>query len=207
VILWVSKKNQAKGLYSTGFFVKHDACEHSSMKIHIKLQGEVQMKGIPMSKESRTMVFVDLENCCGGSSNVVKYQKQVRSAVQHFISSSHGFVVLATGIRALQEVPDLLWEWGEARYLIGHGLDGADKQLVSALVQEPVAARSTRVVLLSGDHIFAEPIKRLTKQGIHTTVAARPGSMAHTLRDAASSYVWLPDYESNVLGMTVKESQ
>jgi hypothetical protein len=160
-----------------------------------------------MDKERRTIVFVDLENCCGGSSSVPLYHQEVHRAVKRLTSAHRSFIVIATGLRALELEPNLLWEWGDARYLIGHGLDGADNELISALVHEPLATRSTHVVLFSGDHIFTEAVRRLTKQGIHTTVAARPGALAQSLKDAACVSAWLPEYGTESVGLISKEQK
>lgn len=148
-----------------------------------------------MVREERVLSIVDLENACGGSGLVSRHHAKVRQIVNQLHTASPQLVVCSTGTRALEMCPNLLWEWGTARYLIGHGLDGADNALIRVLREEPIALRSTRVFLVSGDHAFAEPVAELRTRGIPTTVVANPRRLSKQLAQEADQIRWLPDLD------------
>jgi len=144
--------------------------------------------------EDRVLAVVDLENACGGSVNVPLYQSHVRAALEMVSFGRSPLVVFSTGPQALTLTPTLLWEWASARFVLGRGVDGADNALIEVLRSEPLARRSSRVVLVSGDHLFAAPVAELRDQGIPTTVLCAPKSLSRELRTVADRISWLPDY-------------
>lgn len=144
--------------------------------------------------EDRVLAVVDLENACGGSVNVPLYQTHVRQAIGMASFGAPPLVVFSTGPQALALTPTLLWEWNPARFVLGHGLDGADNALMEVLRSEPLARRSSRVVLVSGDHAFTEPVAELRDRGIPTTVLCAPHSLSRELRTVADQVSFLPNY-------------
>jgi len=148
-----------------------------------------------MKSEERVVVIVDLENACGGSAFVPIHQRQVYEIVRRLHMGSPPLIVYSTGPLALQKSPNLLWEWGAARFVHGFGLDGADLALVRVMREEPIASRSNRVYLVSGDHAFTEPVEELSRQGIPTTVVANPQRLSRRLSVVADEVRWLPDFE------------
>ena len=144
------------------------------------------------------LVFVDLENSCGGSEYVVNFHREVRKAISMLSDPKKTRVIFSTGPRALELAPNLLWEWGSARYIFGHGIDGADNSLIRAMISEPSIRRANRVILVSGDHIFADLIEKLTRAGVHTTVVAQPAALSSKLRLAANQVAYLPTFGASI---------
>ena len=54
--------------------------------------------------------------------------------------------------------------WPQARVVLGVGRDGADHALLDVLDHEDVGARFSRVVIVSGDGIFANAAAELARQ-------------------------------------------
>jgi hypothetical protein len=145
-----------------------------------------------LKKESRTMVFVDLENACGGSAKVKDNHRRVLQAVRRLSDGRPLLIVYSTGPKACLTTPDLFWAWEGCRYIPGRGLDGADNALIYSLENEPCAFRSDRVILVSGDHAFTDSVKKLQARDIHVTVVAPPASLSNELRNEATQIAWLP---------------
>ena len=79
---------------------------------------------------------------------------------------------------------------GSGRAAEGYGADGADRALLEVLTYD-VHRRFERVVIASGDGIFAESVALLTQRGTHTTVVAHERGLSARLRMAASEVVLL----------------
>jgi hypothetical protein len=73
--------------------------------------------------------------------------------------------------------------WLNARTEWTAGPDGADRALISVALDENVDKRFGRVVIASGDHIFADAASRLIALGVHVTVFSRATSLSNKLRD------------------------
>lgn len=67
---------------------------------------------------------------------------------------------------------------------VGRGPDGADHQLLALAEVDFLSRRFDRVVIGSGDHIFADRIRELVQAGLGVDVFARYGSVARELRRA-----------------------
>jgi hypothetical protein len=76
--------------------------------------------------------------------------------------------------------------WTGPQYLLRSGPDGADLALLAVLQHDHIAARFPRVVIASGDHIFAQAVTDLTRSGCSVTIATRRGHLSRTLELAAS---------------------
>ena len=149
-----------------------------------------------MIQIERTIVIVDLENACGGAHMVPTMHKAVRQAINGLVGVSPHLLIYSTGPKAIGDCPDVWFEWNGsgARFVQGRGLNGADYALIDVIKNEPLVNRSTRVVLVSGDHAFADPVAELKAQGIRTTVVSRPGSLSNELRQHADQVCWLPEF-------------
>jgi hypothetical protein len=147
-----------------------------------------------MIQIERTIVIVDLENACGGAHMVPTLHKPVHQAVNCLVGVDPRLIIYSTGPKAIGLCPDMWFEWHDARFVLGHGLNGADNALIEVIRHEPAASRSTRLVLVSGDHAFAEPVAELKAQGIRTTVVSRPGSLSKELAQHADQICWLPEF-------------
>ena len=92
-------------------------------------------------------------------------------------------VVLATGDPASAEAAAAPWPAAESTS--GEGPDGADKALLEYLRAGDVARRHPRIVIVSGDGIFAAHAQRLALRGCRVTVVAVHGGLSRRLVDAA----------------------
>jgi len=86
---------------------------------------------------------------------------------------------------------------------VGRGLDGADLALVEVLLSEPVAANSTRVVVVGGDHRFAEPLHLLGRRNVDTTVISRERALSRACRLAAKHVITISDFDRADLALKV----
>jgi hypothetical protein len=73
------------------------------------------------------------------------------------------------------------------------GPNGADLALLEVLEREEVEGRSSRVVIGSGDGIFAEAAARLQAGGVDVTVVTRAQSLSRRLRLAALNVRFIDD--------------
>ncbi len=95
-------------------------------------------------------------------------------------------VVIACSHRAFMTIG---FCWRGPQYLLRSGPDGADLALLAVLRHDHVAARFPRVVIASGDRIFARAVTGLAAAGCQVTVASRRGRLSRTLELAASGRV------------------
>ncbi len=146
-------------------------------------------------QQPRTKIYVDLENACGGSNLVAQNQKVVKQKIHMFTNQFASQATYSVGPLALQNSPSLIWDWEFARFVPGRGLDGADLALLSAIQSDRFRANVDNLILVSGDHIFAETVKALKLSGIATTVVARHSSLSNQLRKAATHIHYLPNTE------------
>jgi hypothetical protein len=79
--------------------------------------------------------------------------------------------------------------WPGLQYLLRSGPDGADLALLAAARSDRIAARFPRVVIASGDHIFAPAVTDLSTSGCQVTVASRRGRLSRMLELAVEGRV------------------
>ena len=139
----------------------------------------------------RSLHLVDIENLAGGSAasdwDVIDALDEYRSTVA---VGPNDHVVIASG-RGLALTAGRAWPGPQL--LVGSGVDGADLRLLE--VARPVAwtaARFARVVIGSGDGIFAGLATDLRQAGLVVCAVSRPESLAICLRRAASVVRCLP---------------
>ena len=147
-------------------------------------------------KIDRTLVVVDLENLCGGSDLIECCHRAASAVLKDLVGEGTVNYVIATGPSAREDTPDLPFDWPRARWLVGHGVDGADEELVDVLLREPAAVHSQRVVIVSGDHRFASALHHLACNGVETTVVSRKTALSRESRLAAKRVVTIPDFVS-----------
>ena len=146
-----------------------------------------KISNLPNSTLERALTIVDLENLAGGADKVGRTSSALRTLVRSQQSRcSNMMTVVSTGIKAVRLHPDVLWDWKPARFLIGRGLDGADKELLNVLENDPVASTATYVQIWSGDHCFAPVARLLRARGCHVHVFCRSGSLSRELKHAAN---------------------
>jgi hypothetical protein len=129
----------------------------------------------------RFLQLVDVENLVGGATFCVADAAAVRNAFESAAPcGTVNQVVLATSHRAAASA---WFAWpASARPLLRSGVDGADLALLQVLATEQVEQRYDRVVIGSGDGIFAFPAARLQAAGCAVTVVTRPEALSRQLR-------------------------
>ena len=164
-------------------------------KVRKVIQGE-GMKKTTTSKQPdirRAFCVVDLENLCQGSANVCELSQVARRAVDAVLSTFDSHItVVATGPEAIERTPGIFWDWKGCRFLTGHGLDGADRELLRVLDEEPAAAASSNVFIWSGDGIFAGAASRLRAEGCQVSVFGLTGGTSARLSVVANDVTEMP---------------
>jgi hypothetical protein len=145
------------------------------------------------SKEKRAFVVLDLENQCGGADLVPSYAGTVRNQLASIGLQVPSQVVLAVGPRARTLCPNLPFLFPGARLLCRSGKDGADICLCEVLTEESAASRSQVVVIGSGDRLFTAPARQLRENGCRIIVAAKRGSIHHSLYEVAHQVIHLDE--------------
>lgn len=139
----------------------------------------------------RTIHLIDIENLAGvprPAQPRVEFLRQVyedrgylNPGDQHVIACNHG----ASGAVG--------FGWPGGRLLQKSGEDGADLALIEVIEKENIAARFDRVVIASGDHIFAGPAARLGQAGVEVTVVTPARGISRELIRAATNAAGLFD--------------
>lgn len=142
----------------------------------------------------RLKVYVDLENACGGSIQVRQNQKQIQHTILQIRECFTTQVTYSVGPNAINTCPELIWDWSFARFLPARGIDGADLALLAAIKSEPFRQGMDKLILVSGDHIFADEVSALTAIGIHTTVISQKHALSTQLLKAAIDIQYLPEF-------------
>jgi hypothetical protein len=136
---------------------------------------------IPVSATDRILHLVDVENLTGGADFTQVEAAAVRQGYEAVAPTGIGDqVIIATSHHAAAAA---WFAWpAEARRLVRSGTDGADLVLIAVLALERVEARFDRVVIGSGDGIFAFPAARLQAAGCQVTVITRGEALSLQLR-------------------------
>jgi hypothetical protein len=137
----------------------------------------------------RTMHLIDIENLTGSALPSEANAARVRATYRKHVGvGPDDHVVVACSHLAFEHAG---FGWPDARHLVRSGPDGADCELLDVLYLENVAARFDRVVIGSGDWIFAEAAAYLASRGCHVTVVSRRESLSARLRLAAHEVIYL----------------
>lgn len=137
----------------------------------------------------RSFHLVDVENLLGGTSFTEDDVAVTAAAylVVAGVAASDLIVVSSSHHTALAT----WFGWENARRVVRSGPDGADLALLNVLETENVAVRFDRVVIASGDGIFARPAAQLQAQGVTVTIVSRPGSLSRELAFAVRDVRYL----------------
>lgn len=81
-----------------------------------------------------------------------------------------------------------------SRWVWRDGTDGGELALLDALAAEPLWAID-RVVIASGDHLFAEAATGLARCGFRVEAVCRPDALSRRLRLAVHKVSYLPSFE------------
>jgi hypothetical protein len=107
----------------------------------------------------RALHLIDLENLLGTARDPEAVAAVWRAYERQVVIGCRDHLVVATG----PSLAPAAW-FGlprRARRLVGRGVDGADKALLESIDPEHLARRYQRLVLASGDGIFAALARRL----------------------------------------------
>lgn len=139
----------------------------------------------------RTLVLVDVENLLGGCGFAAEQVSELRRAVSAALDLPDGthVTVAASAGAALVEAG---LGWPGARRVWRRGHDGADLALADVALNEDTTGRYGRVVICSGDGLFAVVAGYLRAAGLQVTVLARPEALSRALASAAGDVAVLP---------------
>jgi hypothetical protein len=137
----------------------------------------------------RTLHLIDIENLIGSTG----FKAGTVASVAHNYGcvaeiGSVDLVIVASGhFTALPA-----WcGWPNVRRLVRSGPDGADLALIKVIETEDIPRRFDRVVIASGDGIFAEPAAWLQAHGCTVTVVTRSEALSRQLHFAARDVRYL----------------
>lgn len=133
-------------------------------------------------RQGRVFVALDLENLMRGTRYDVD---SLRAAWMHVVetcsipSDAH-VVVGASCVATLFAAKDLLGQSGRTSLL--RGKDGADLTLIDTLLNEDIAVRFERVIIVSGDGAFTFAAQHLYGLDVTVTVASGESALSNSLR-------------------------
>jgi hypothetical protein len=129
----------------------------------------------------RILHLLDLENLLGTAEFSIEEATQAHAAYERLApSGSVNQLVLATSHYA---APAAWFGFPPStRRLVRSGADGADLALLDVLERESVVERYERVVIASGDGIFAFPAAALQAAGCEVTVVTRRDALSRRLQ-------------------------
>ena len=135
----------------------------------------------PPAEPGRVLHLLDAENLLGGPGFTLAEAIQARAAYEAVAPGGRvNQVVLSTSHYA---APAAWFAWPRSvRRLVRSGPDGADEALLAVIATEGLELRFDRVVLGSGDGIFAFAVARLQASGCQVTVVTRPEALSRQLR-------------------------
>lgn len=136
------------------------------------------------SPQPRTIAFIDIENLVGSADPNEHECVAVRQVVEAHLDVQRSPVVAACSHHAARVAA---FAWPSARWKWRSGENGADTALIDDMDLELIADRFDRVLIGSGDGIFAEVAALLAVRGVQVDVVSRHGSLSNRLRLAAGA--------------------
>ena len=137
-----------------------------------------------LTPRRRTLHLIDIENLAGSARPSARVVRDLRNDYGARVQPGDLVIVAANHGAA----PVVWWEWPGARHLPRSGPNGADEALLEVIRTEHAEQRFDRVVIASGDAIFAMPAAELARRGVSVAVVARRGSLARRLQLAAGTF-------------------
>jgi hypothetical protein len=135
--------------------------------------------------------LIDVENLLGTpwfTSHAVADLRRVYDTVSAASNPAHYLV----GTSAAQNLLQAGLGWGQGQLVFSKGKDGAERAML-AEVTLATASRYDRVVIGSGDGIFADLAASLQSVGIAVRVVCRQRSLSKALRLAVQDARFLPE--------------
>jgi hypothetical protein len=153
--------------------------------------------------EGRLLHLLDVENLVGSAD--FSREKVATMYRAYLEAAPHGLVdqlVAATShhsaLAAWFGLPE------RARRLVQSGADGADLELLRVLAFEAVELRYDRIVIGSGDGIFAGQAARIQGAGGNVTVVTRPEALSRRLRLAVRDIRFLDPGDPVAIGLPLE---
>jgi len=141
----------------------------------------------PHVRANRVICLVDIENCAGSGELTPQQAEAVRLAISRAAPAAVMKVVACSHHNA---VPTL-FSFTDARVLLRSGPDGADLALLDVLEHEQVPSRFGKVIIASGDGIFAKASRRLLSCGVQVEVLSAPDRLSGELAASCSNVRYL----------------
>ena len=139
----------------------------------------------------RTCHLVDIENLMGGPFEGEQKLWDAVHAYQTMVPVwGRDDVVYVAMNPAITKIVKRIWKknsrynnWPKATFLVGLGIDGADKKLLAVVADhKQVLENYERVVVGSGDGIFGPVVERFSSYGMEVLVVAQPSSVSGYLK-------------------------
>jgi hypothetical protein len=155
--------------------------------VHLALT--IQIEPLRPDTSVRSLHLVDVENLLGGTSFTETDVVVAAAAYGTVAAVAAGDLVV---VSSSHHTAFATWfGWGDARRVVRSGQDGADLALIEIIETENVAMRFDRVVIASGDKIFAVSAAQLQAAGVEVTVVSRRQSLSRQLRLAVRDVRYL----------------
>jgi hypothetical protein len=140
----------------------------------------------------RSIHLIDADNLLGDPATtdrtLISRTFEAYRAAARVTGGDH--VVVATGRNGLH-VLEVELAWPGVRHRRRSGPDGADLELLDEVDWLLVARRFDRVVIGSGDGVFASAVQRCVAAGIAVEVLSRPEALSQHLARAAGGHIVL----------------
>lgn len=143
-------------------------------------------------KAPRSLHLIDVENLLGGTAFTEADVAATAVAYATIASMAAGDLIVLASSHFTAAAAWFGWP-ASARRLARSGIDGADLALLDVLRTENVERRFERVVIASGDHIFAGAAMQLIRQGVEVTIVTRLRALAQELALAVHDIRYFDD--------------
>jgi hypothetical protein len=138
---------------------------------------------------THTLTALDIENLSGmpitSAAAVKGIHEELTSSIGHL-----GLVVC--GVSATPQLFHINAGWSGMQLVLEKGRDGAERALTSHLHRHYPEGSLQRLVIVSGDHYFAELAEQYRAAGTFIDVVAREGSLSYELKSVAHRVTLLP---------------
>lgn len=143
------------------------------------------MNILQINTANRELHLIDIENELGTgevkADDIARFRTFYLKA--NYVPANAHIVIAASCSQNLLESA-LGWPGARNVWLPGH--DGADRALLEIAYEENIEKRYDKVVIASGDHIFAEAAEELQNLGVKVKVFARTVFVSVLLRAACN---------------------
>lgn len=140
------------------------------------------------ARPARTLVLVDIENIVGRPHVAPGETRYLARLVRNILLPHPSHTIVAS---SRFNAPNVVFDWPNARFVLGRGPNAADHLLISIIENEQVASRYDQVIIGSGDGTFAESVAQLAARGVQVTALVGRGRLSTKLRLACSDWILL----------------